>query len=301
MLLKKKQNIEAWLSKYKINNYELIEDEHYGYVVNINGYVNLSNQRLKSIDVKFNIVKESFNCAWNELTTLEGCPNIIEGNFKCNNNKIKYLLGGPKLVKGNYICSNNELKSLEDCPDVLNNLFCKNNKLTTLNYCPEINILIDCSNNKLKNLIGLKKCKVVDCSNNNITTLKGCPNALVSLAANNNKLKNLKFCPQSIVNICIANNKLISLNGIPKNLNSEGLLYFDCNQLTIKGISVLMKINGSNLISLRNNSSLEYFQSFLNTLDVKNKLLELNFIIKEKKKLTKVLKNNNQKLSIKKL
>lgn len=36
MLLKTKIEIENWLNKYEIENYELIEDKDYGYVVNVN-------------------------------------------------------------------------------------------------------------------------------------------------------------------------------------------------------------------------------------------------------------------------
>ena len=36
MLLRKKEEIEDWLNEYKIKNYKLIENEEYGYIVNIN-------------------------------------------------------------------------------------------------------------------------------------------------------------------------------------------------------------------------------------------------------------------------
>ena len=54
MLLRTKEEIQDWLSQYKINNYELIKDEEYGYVVNINDNVDLHCCELKNIEIKFN-------------------------------------------------------------------------------------------------------------------------------------------------------------------------------------------------------------------------------------------------------
>lgn len=39
MLLKNKVEIEKWLNQYNVKKYELIEDEEYGYVVNVNEHV----------------------------------------------------------------------------------------------------------------------------------------------------------------------------------------------------------------------------------------------------------------------
>jgi hypothetical protein len=45
----------------------------------------------------------SFYCAFNILTTLEGCPEIVNGNFRCNKNKLISLEYGPRIVKGNLV------------------------------------------------------------------------------------------------------------------------------------------------------------------------------------------------------
>ena len=63
MLLRNK--IEDWLNKYDITNYELIEDEEYGYIINVNSNVYLNGLNLSSINVKFNIVNSDFNCYYN--------------------------------------------------------------------------------------------------------------------------------------------------------------------------------------------------------------------------------------------
>ena len=83
MLLKDKIKIARWLNKYHVKNYELIEDKEYGYVVNVEGDVDLRLQKLKSIDVKFNIVNGYFNCSNNELTSLIGGPEIVNKSFFC--------------------------------------------------------------------------------------------------------------------------------------------------------------------------------------------------------------------------
>ena len=88
MLLKNKLKIEKWLNKYKIKNYELIEDKEYGYTVSVNGDVLLINEKLINFKVKFKIINGSFKCNFNYLKSLKGCPEIVRLDFWCNNNKL---------------------------------------------------------------------------------------------------------------------------------------------------------------------------------------------------------------------
>ena len=56
----------------------------------------------------------SFNCKYNQLTSLEGAPKEVQGHFNCSYNKLASLEGAPKEVDGNFICLNNlDLKSLK--------------------------------------------------------------------------------------------------------------------------------------------------------------------------------------------
>ena len=130
MLLRKKEEIEAWLNKYDIQNYEFIRNEIYGYVINVNGNVKLYNKQLKSIQVKFNEINGNFDCSSNQLKTLEGSPEIVNGSFFCSNNQFISLKGCSKAIKKNFNCSDNQLKTLEYCPKVMRNFFCENNELT---------------------------------------------------------------------------------------------------------------------------------------------------------------------------
>ena len=140
MLLRKKEEIEAWLNQYQIKNYELIEDQEYGYIVNVNGGVNLNLKKLKSIDVKFNEVRGFFDCENNKLKSLEGCPEIVEGYFDVGFNKVEVLEYSPKLIKGGFYCNNNNLKSLKSSNEIVveYDFDCSNNQLLSLNGSPEI-------------------------------------------------------------------------------------------------------------------------------------------------------------------
>ena len=119
MLLINKLGIEKWLNQYGITNYELILDEKYGYVVNVNNDVNLFEKELKIIDVKFNKVYGWFNCSYNKLTSLKGSPEIVDGHFWCNSNKLESL-DGPKIINGNFYCHNNKINNLERLNNLLN-------------------------------------------------------------------------------------------------------------------------------------------------------------------------------------
>ena len=131
MLLKEKEEIKAWLNQYQIINYEIIKDEDYGYVVNVNGSVNLARKKLKSIDVKFNQINGWFSCAFNHLTSLEGCPEIVNGSFYCNANKINSFKYSPKVIGDHFFGANNlfSIDSLNFFPSqIKNNVFIMNNK-----------------------------------------------------------------------------------------------------------------------------------------------------------------------------
>ena len=129
MLLRKKEEIEKLLNHYHIYQYELISNEEYGYVINVNGNVIINNYNLKSIPFKFNKINGSFNCSHNQLESLKGCPEIVTGEFRCNHNKLKSLEGCPKIVYKNFICNNNNLdiEGLKYLPKIENNYIEINN------------------------------------------------------------------------------------------------------------------------------------------------------------------------------
>ena len=115
MLLRKKKEIEDWLNKYNIIDYELIEDKKYGYVVDVDNDVNLYRFEIAEIKVKFNQVNGMFSCSNNRLKSLEGCPEIVK-SFYCYGNKLTSLKYSPKIVQQNFDCSNNLLNSLKYFP-----------------------------------------------------------------------------------------------------------------------------------------------------------------------------------------
>lgn len=80
-----------------------------------------------------NQIKGDFNCSYNALKSLKGCPNKVFDSFDCKGNELKTLKGGPKEVFGFYNCSENELVSLEGAPKKINSIFvCEDNNLRTL-------------------------------------------------------------------------------------------------------------------------------------------------------------------------
>lgn len=137
-LLKEKQDIKEWLREYKIKNYELIENDKYGYVVDVPESVRLHDNKLKHILVKFNHIKGAFNCSDNILIDLQGAPEIVESYFHCANNRLNNLKNCPKYVHGHFYCDNNDIEHLEFLPenigghiDLIGNMRLGNFQLTT--------------------------------------------------------------------------------------------------------------------------------------------------------------------------
>jgi len=63
---------------------------------------------LKNVNVDGN-----FNCAGNNLTSLENCPKTVSGVFGCSSNFLKSLEGAPKFVGENFMCRFNSVKFTE--------------------------------------------------------------------------------------------------------------------------------------------------------------------------------------------
>ena len=110
-----------------------IDDKNYkkyiGKKVNVTGDVYLEELGLKEIPITFGKVGGDFDCSYNMLTSLEGCPREVDGDFYCVSNKLKSLEGSPDKIDGDFDCSYNMLTSLKGCPsEVGGNFDCSNNK-----------------------------------------------------------------------------------------------------------------------------------------------------------------------------
>lgn len=112
MLLSNQSDIQKWLDNYSIENYILIPDHKYGYIVDVNDNVNLSYSGIKLIEVKFNIIKGNFDCSYNFLYTLKGSPKIVEGYCDVNNNNLTSLKYVPHTIHKEFCADHNLLKSL---------------------------------------------------------------------------------------------------------------------------------------------------------------------------------------------
>ena len=90
-------------------------------------HIELINCKLTRLP-KFKKVGINFECANNQLTTLNGSPEKVRGAVYCHMNKLITLEGSPKEVGGNFVCSNNELISLKGAPKTVGGYFdCSNN------------------------------------------------------------------------------------------------------------------------------------------------------------------------------
>lgn len=100
-------NIDKICKEYGIENYTINEDGS----IDVDGTVNLSSKGLTKLPLKFRNVTGYFDCSFNQLTALEGCPTSINGNFYCNNNPLTTLEGCPASVNGgDFFCD--EIKEL---------------------------------------------------------------------------------------------------------------------------------------------------------------------------------------------
>ena len=139
--------IYKWLDEYGIKNYTLDDKGE----IDVDGDVDLSYRGLKEFPsyIQFGTVKGGFECYYNNLTSLRGCPRVVKKSFYCHNNNLLSLKGSPETVDEDFDCSFNNLTTLEGAPKkVGGDFYCYNNKLTTLKGAPrEVGGDFDCCDN----------------------------------------------------------------------------------------------------------------------------------------------------------
>jgi hypothetical protein len=128
--------IDKICRKYDIINYTINSDNS----VDVDGDVNLFNKGLESILLNFNIVNGYFECGWNHLTSLKGCPVRVGDYFYCYSNKLTSLKYSPQYMEnGSFSCGSNKIESLQYCTELIRGYFsCTNNKLTSLEHHPTV-------------------------------------------------------------------------------------------------------------------------------------------------------------------
>ncbi len=214
------KEVRKWLESKDIENYTISAELH----VTVHGDVNLEGKlNSPKLPVKFDVIDGYFNIANNDLISLEGCPQKVGKDFDCSNNKISSLFGGPQIV-GDFNCSFNELKKdLSYGPkEVLGYYNCSNNRLISIEGAPRSIIeYFNCENNLITTLQGGPK--YVDgyfnCSQNRLEKLKGGPITVgQDYICYWNQLKNLNDIADEIGWSLITD---ISLNHITKSYNEE--------------------------------------------------------------------------------
>ena len=128
------KDIDSICKKYGIN-YTINSDGS----IDVDGEVDLYNKDLTKLPLKFGNVSGYFDCGFNKLTSLEGCPQSVGGYFNCSMNSLTTLEECPQSVGGYFNCYSNQLTSLEFCPQSVGGFFNFNsNKLKYLYGFPEL-------------------------------------------------------------------------------------------------------------------------------------------------------------------
>ena len=146
-------NIEEICRKYDIENYTINDDG----TIDVDGDVILAELDLKELPLNFNRVEGEFDCSYNFLTSLKGCPKYVGYKFACSYNELTTLEYSPEIVEDSFVCANNDLTTLVGGPKEVGGFFCYNNKnLTSLKGNP-IKVLRNhnCDNCGIRDLYGI--------------------------------------------------------------------------------------------------------------------------------------------------
>jgi hypothetical protein len=152
-----REDVEILAEVFVGKNYTIRDDN----VVDVKGYVDLKVANLYYLPFRFGKVDGDFDCGYNHLMSLDGCPEEVGYSFSCNNNDwLKTLEGGPKKVGLNYNCNYcKSLESLKGCAKEVGGKFqCNNCNLKSLEGSPEkVGDDFVCTNNHLKSLDGISR------------------------------------------------------------------------------------------------------------------------------------------------
>jgi len=102
--------------------------------LDVNGYVHLVDRALYQLPNRYGKVTDGFDCSWNNLTTLEGCPYWVGGDFSCKDNMLKTLEFAPYHVGLNFECSNNDLDYLDYAPEYVGGDFSAYNQKSDVKF-----------------------------------------------------------------------------------------------------------------------------------------------------------------------
>src|SRR5574344_797476 len=132
--------------------------KYVGRKVNVIGDVCIQSLGLEEIPITFGKVGGYFDCSFNNISSLKGCPTEVGRGFDCSDNKLISLEGCPREVMRDFDCVSNRLTSLEGAPEKVGGYFdCGKNRLTSLEGAPK------------------KMGRGFYCENNELTSLKGAP------------------------------------------------------------------------------------------------------------------------------
>ena len=108
----RRAQIEKWLEEMGVENYTINDD----LTIDVNGNVNLNYKNLNSFPsfIKFGKIERYFDCGYNYLTSLKGCPQKVNLGFYCNHNQLISLKGCPKYVGWDFFCINDTKKFTEE-------------------------------------------------------------------------------------------------------------------------------------------------------------------------------------------
>ena len=98
-------------------------------LVNVDGVVDLRDRGLTELPLKFGVVTGYFNCAFNNLTSLDGCPLRVGRFFDCAFNNLTSLEGCPKYIGGHFYCGWNNIREFTGIKYIEDLLFCGGNPI----------------------------------------------------------------------------------------------------------------------------------------------------------------------------
>jgi hypothetical protein len=244
-------NIRGFKGFLNLEHNKYIDISRGGLPEYVEGSINLSHCRLKSLVGLPKIIDSSLIIEGSILEDFTGSPIKVGGNLIAKNCSIKSLNGSPEEVGGIFNVSGNSIKNLKGCPKKVREFDLSSNEIESMEGISEtiVETNLNISKNYIEKVDAFPKYigSLIDISNNNLLNLEGFPKkADFSINVSNNNLNSLKGSPEIVNGIfMVYQNHFENLIGAPRIIGDNCIFKYNKNLISLEGAPNLI---GGNLV-----------------------------------------------------
>lgn len=122
------QSLEDLCQQYGIKKWTTNPDGS----IDVDNDVSFHDLGLDKLPIRFRNVSGTFDCGYNNLKSLQGCPQFVGDSFICYHNQLTTLQDGPQKVLMDYACQNNQIWTFAGVGSIKYDFYCQGNPIDAI-------------------------------------------------------------------------------------------------------------------------------------------------------------------------